>query len=233
MTDDPLLTRARRLWCLLAGSPVVFGGTGIDMAVAPRSALCPPGWVGVVALGEVAIATVPDTPTMRTLACLPRESWLSAGAVLAGLPVVEEVGPARLSYLAPESFRPAAAGCDAVAADDPGVKALLASVPATDESGLAEITSPAFVVREEARVVAAAGYRRWPGGTAHLSVLTDPAERGRGLGRCVASAAVSDALAEGLLPQWRAREEASCRVAAALGFRDLGWHLSLRLAEES
>lgn len=80
--------------------------------------------------------------------------------------------------------------------------------------------------------MAAAGYRLWPRRTAHLSVLTAPAARGRGLARTVASAAVAHALAADLLPQWRARPPASRRVAAALGFEELGAQLSLRPGEE-
>ncbi|MET7870730.1 GNAT family N-acetyltransferase [Streptomyces cyaneofuscatus] len=74
------------------------------------------------------------------------------------------------------------------------------------ESGLEEITSPVFVVRDGgARVLAAAGYAHWPRGTAHVCVLTAPDARGRGLARQVASEATAHALAAGLLPQWRAR----------------------------
>ncbi|PWS40209.1 GNAT family N-acetyltransferase, partial [Streptomyces sp. ZEA17I] len=43
------------------------------------------------------------------------------------------------------------------------------------------------------------------------------------------SEATAHALAAGLLPQWRARPAASRRVAAALGYRELGAQLSVRL----
>jgi hypothetical protein len=36
-------------------------------------------------------------------------------------------------------------------------------------------------------------------------------------------------MTDGLLPQWRARPEPSRRVARALGFRELGAQLSIRL----
>ncbi|MFE0653731.1 GNAT family N-acetyltransferase [Streptomyces sp. NPDC059534] len=68
--------------------------------------------------------------------------------------------------------------------------------------------------------VAGAGYRNWPRRTAHISVLTAPEARGRGLARITASAAVAHALAAGLVPQWRARPPASRRVDAALGFEE-------------
>lgn len=82
-------------------------------------------------------------------------------------------------------------------------------------------------------MLAAAGYRAWPCGTAHISVLTAPRARGRGLARATGSATVVHALAAGLLPQWRARRPASRRAAAALGFEELGAQLSIELAQHS
>ncbi|MFI6160657.1 GNAT family N-acetyltransferase [Micromonospora haikouensis] len=64
---------------------------------------------------------------------------------------------------------------------------------------------------------------------AHLCVLTEPSHRGHGLARAAASAAVADAVTNHLLPQWRARPEPSRRVAQALGFRQLGAQLSIRI----
>jgi hypothetical protein len=54
-----MLDRARLLWCTLAAAPVAFPRRGVAVVVAPESRLCPPGWCGVVTLGESAIATVP------------------------------------------------------------------------------------------------------------------------------------------------------------------------------
>ncbi|WP_425297853.1 GNAT family N-acetyltransferase [Nocardia abscessus] len=65
-----------------------------------------------------------------------------------------------------------------------------------------------------------------PRRVAQLSVLTAPDRRGQGL---TGSAAVEHALENGLLPQWRARTRESRRVAASLGFRELGALLSLEL----
>lgn len=97
--------------------------------------------------------------------------------------------------------------------------------------GSAIVTAPTDAVRGgHGRVVAAAGYRAWPGRAAHVGVLTAPEARGRGLARVTGSAAVAHALAAGLLPQWRARLPASRRVAAALGFEELGFQLSIELA---
>ena len=64
-----------------------------------------------------------------------------------------------------------------------------------------------------------------------LGVLTARDARGRGHATLVAAAATADALAAGLLPQWRARVPASQRVAAKLGYRTLGHQLSVHLAD--
>ncbi|WP_422770554.1 GNAT family N-acetyltransferase [Plantactinospora sp. WMMC1484] len=236
MIDDPLLDRARRLWTGLAGAPVAFKDAAIDVTVSPRSLLCPPGWVGVVGLGSAAIGTAPDGDTAEIvrggLSGLPLTAMTDPAVVDGRLPVVEILGPASLAYCDVAGFRPVGFGLvEMVPAGPAELGVLLASVPAEDagESGLAEVTSPMFVVRAGSEVIAAAGYRTWPSSTAHVSVLTLPTERGRGYARMVAAAAVSHALDGGLLPQWRARPEASRRVARALGFRELGSQLSIRL----
>ncbi|MFI7575923.1 GNAT family N-acetyltransferase [Micromonospora sp. NPDC049497] len=66
-----------------------------------------------------------------------------------------------------------------------------------------------------------------PGGC--TSVGRAPNHRGRGLARAVASVAAADGVANHLLPQWGARPEPSRRVARALGFRQLGAQLSIRI----
>jgi GNAT superfamily N-acetyltransferase len=151
------------------------------------------------------------------------------------LPVVRVLGPATLSYASSDAFRSASPGALAVRqlpGDHPDLRSLEVAAGEDDagEAGLREITSPAFVIRAGGEVVAAAGYQAWPGRVAHISVLTDPAWRGRGLAQVTASATVAHALAAGLLPQWRARPLASRRVAAALGFQELGAQLSIKLA---
>ncbi|MGP3966622.1 GNAT family N-acetyltransferase [Streptomyces sp. 6N223] len=172
----------------------------------------------------------------------PAEAVVDADAVRQVLPVAEVLGPAALAYVSPEGFQPAQpaqpAGASAVERLPGGhgshtdLRELEKRAGEEDagEAGLRAITSPAFVVREGGQVAAAAGYELWPGRVAQVSVLTGPEWRGRGLARLTGSAAVAHALAAGLLPQWRARVPASRRVAAALGFRELGAQLSIRLA---
>jgi GNAT superfamily N-acetyltransferase len=242
MSVDPLLLRARALWETLAAVPLSFPPPGgVSVVSAPKSLLCPPSWTGIVVLGDAAIVTAPTEIAVRALkralARMPISSLTRADVVQARLPVAAVLGPATLSYVSRAGFHPvaaAAADIEQLAPGDDGLHALLRSAGRkdADESGLEEITSPAFVVREGTAVTAAAGYRIWPASTAHISVLTAPRHRGRGLARQVASAAVAHALAADLMPQWRARPAASRRVAIALGFRELGTQLSVSLDQE-
>ncbi|GAA2483261.1 GNAT family N-acetyltransferase [Streptomyces longisporus] len=240
MPIDPLLARARRLWEDLAAVPVPFPPIGdVNVAVSPESGMCPAGWVGVVALGGSAIVTAPDDSAAAivrdALRDLPVQAVVDADSVRTVLPVSRVLGPAVLAYLSPERFRTVHHDVPTVDQLPPNERELrkleeMAGPEDADEAGLDEITSAAFVVRERGQVVAAAGYRTWPGRTAHICVLTAPQARGRGLARVTGSATVAHALAAGLLPQWRARRPASRRVAAALGFAELGAQLSVEMA---
>jgi RimJ/RimL family protein N-acetyltransferase len=231
------LTRVRELWGHLAGTAAGFAPS-ISVAVSPRSGLCPPGWVGIVVIGDTVLSTAPDPEAARlvevALRGLPAAALTSAEVLGRRLRVADVRGPAVLAYLDPADFRPQSGDAKPAPLDPDHAEfrqfLLAAGADDVDESGIQQISTPAFTVRERGRVVAAAGYRDWPCGTAHLSVLTAPAERGRGLARAAASAAVAHAMEEGRLPQWRARPEASRRVARALGFRELGSQVSVRLA---
>ncbi|MCY1140141.1 GNAT family N-acetyltransferase [Actinoplanes sp. Pm04-4] len=248
MSDDLLVEHARRLWAGLAGAPVEFGADGLEVVVSSSSRLCPPGWVGIVRVSEGVIATAPDERSAdvvrRGLGGLGAAALTDVDVVRGRLPVEDVLGPATLAYCDADGFRAGADECRAAAdgvragADD-GVErvavgelgSLIGRVSDDErgEAGLEDIDSAAFVLRSAGEIVAASGYEVWPTGTAHLSVLTDPRHRGRGLARSVASAAVRDALRAGLVPQWRARPEPSRRLARALGFRELGAQLSIRL----
>ncbi|MCL8011385.1 GNAT family N-acetyltransferase [Streptomyces sp. AS02] len=238
MAVDPLLKQAQSVWETLAAVPVSFPPVGgLNVVTSPASQLAPPSWAGILVLGDAAIVTAPTDRAgqvlRRGLAGMPISALTSAEAVRAVLPAEEVLGPAVLGYVSHDGFRlvPTVCSVERLAPGHQDLMTLVESVPPEDagESGMDEITSAAFVVRKGAEVVAAAGFQAWPAAAAHLCVLTAPGERGRGLARQVASAAVAQALADGLLPQWRARLMASRNVARALGFRELGSQLSLRL----
>jgi hypothetical protein len=184
-----LTEQARGRWESLSG-----GGAFAPVprvAVSPRSRMCPPGWVGLVVIGDRVLITAPDQAVadlvQGALGDVVAAAVTSAEVLSRRLPVAELRGPASLAYLDPAEFCPAPGHGIARPLDpgQPGFRQFLraASPEDREESGIEEITSPAFTVQERGQVVAAAGYRDWPEQTAHLSVLTAPAARGRGLAR--------------------------------------------------
>ncbi|AUG77630.1 GCN5 family acetyltransferase [Kitasatospora sp. MMS16-BH015] len=245
MAADTLLAQAHTLWETLARVPVSFAATaatagGVAVVTDPDSGWCPPGWAGVIRLGDTALVAAPDEAAAALLReTLAATTAASATATLTAPTAAPHrrparvLGPAALAYLAAEDFRPAAipAGLALVElpTESPELRVLELESGQEDanEAGLWESTSPVFAVRAEGQVVAAAGYRRWPGDAAHIGILTAPAWRNRGLARATGSAASAHALTAGLLPQWRARVPASRRVATSLGYRELGEQLSL------
>jgi hypothetical protein len=189
-------------------------------------------------LGGAAIATAPTAAAaaaLRTAAAKLRTAdVVDPDALGRVLPLADVSGPAVLSYLAPDRFRPATSPSPVVELPSTHSElrrlAMTAPDQEVEESNLREITSPAFVIRDNGQPVAAAGYRAWPRDTAHLSVLTTPSQRRRGLAKLVGSAAIAHALASNLLPQWRSRPMAAAKFARALGFRELGSQLCIRPA---
>ncbi|PYC78852.1 GNAT family N-acetyltransferase [Streptomyces tateyamensis] len=223
MSSD-LSERARLLWAGLGRAD--FPEAGVSVVVSPDSGLCPPGWCGAVTLGDGTLVTAPTDRAAQRLRAVPV-------ADLARHPEATEViGPAHLAYLDRAEFRPIGQPAVHLPHDDPALVALRAraTAPEADETDLANLSFA--VLAPDGRALAAAGYHVWPGGAAQLNVFADPGERNRGHARSAAAAAVAHALAADLLPQWRARPAASRRVAAGLGFRELGVQYCLRLPTE-
>ena len=150
-------------------------------------------------------------------------------------PVEEFLGPATLAFLSPTSVdirdNPRVTS---VPAGHESVRHLAAACDPQDanESGILAVESSVAVWLVADRVVAASGYQRWHGELGHLSVLVDPAFRGRGLGTAVAARAAGQVLEAGLVPQWRARSTllASRQIARTLGFVELGRQATYKLA---
>jgi RimJ/RimL family protein N-acetyltransferase len=213
---DDLLERARGLWEELAGGRFPDPGT-VRVVEDPDSRICPRGWAGIVRLAGAVLATAPTAAQAELL-----RRTTDPGA----LPVLDLLGPAQLAYTA--DLPPAADPVEWAGAAE--LSELIGAVARdeADESGVAGLRRAA-VVREDGRIIAAAGWVPWPARTAHLCVLTAADARGCGLATQAAAAATADALAAGMLPQWRARTGASQRVAAKLGYRVLGEQLSLHL----
>jgi len=93
-----------------------------------------------------------------------------------------------------------------------------------EEAGIGP-DSRVFGLRLEDRLVAVAGYERWSDQIAQLQVFCHPGYRRRGLAAAPLKAAISHALADNLLPQYRARDGnvASVALAKRVDFVEYGW----------
>jgi len=100
-----------------------------------------------------------------------------------------------------------------------------------DESGLSGMPNRWAALTPEGRVAALAGFERWGTDIAQMGVATSPAERGRGYAAAAAGEAMTAALDDGLVAQWRCQvgNAASERLAAYLGLTLLGRQAAVAL----
>jgi GNAT superfamily N-acetyltransferase len=192
-----------------------------------------------VALGDSSCVSLPHSASawLPVLQRRDLDADLTDPATVARVigPVEEFLGPATLAFLSPTSVdirdNPRVTS---VPAGHESVRHLAAACDPQDaqESGILAVDSSVAVWLIADRVVAASGYQPWHGELGHLSVLVDPAFRGRGLGTAVAAQAVGQVLEAGLVPQWRARTTllASRQIARSLGFAELGRQATYKLA---
>lgn len=231
---SPALERVRAAWArLLSLGDRPFPHAGVHHVTRPVLA------VRVVALGDGVVVAAPDAVGARLTSTLAPDELTRAEAVggVLGHLVQEVIGVADLAYAS--DLAPGAAS----AADDPAVAevaprdarldALREDCPPREwhESGVADL-EPRFGTEDAAGALAAvAGYTVWVGRIAHIGVLAHPRARGTGQARAVAARAVRDALARGLVPQWRAARgnPASAALGRRLGFLPLGAQLTMTL----
>ena len=238
--DDDDFNTVRSLWRTATTSPDGFSRPGWIVEPADGHLAAPNGWVGVIDLrGSVVVATPSRFAAGLTL-MLERASMVSELTDLAAAstifgPFRQTLGPAVLLYGRP--IRPSSARSSVIgplANDDPRVVIVIsqASPDEVDESALGETTSGVFVALDASgEPVAACGWRPWPHGVAHVSVLTAAEHRAQGFGRAAAHAALSAAVTAQLLPQWRAvaTNQASIALATSLGMEPVGRQLSVLL----
>ena len=100
-----------------------------------------------------------------------------------------------------------------------------------DESGLSQMPHRWAGFTSGGHLAAVAGYERWGTDIAQLGVVADPSERGRGYATAAAGAAMTAALDDGLVAQWRCRvgNTASERLADSLGLTRLGRQAAVAL----
>lgn len=148
---------------------------------------------------------------------------------------LEVRGPAYLGYW-PSAHRPRSQGLTEVL-DGDGLARLAFlrdTAPAEwKEAGIGP-DSRVLGLRVEGQIVAVAGYEPWAGHIAQLQVFCHPNYRRRGLAAEPLKAAISSALADHLLPQYRARDAnaASLALARRVGFVEYGWMATVLLPDE-
>lgn len=100
-----------------------------------------------------------------------------------------------------------------------------------NEVGLTALAEQFALVTDQGAAIAGAGYDIWEGILAHLGALVTPELRQQGLATYVSAVAVEEAMASGLVPQWRAQldNSASCATAAKLGFERGGTQTTVLL----
>ena len=148
-------------------------------------------------------------------------------ASCASIQSLEVRGPACLAYWPISSSQPPLRGQAELLEGDglASLRSLRDVAPVEwEEAGIGP-DSRVFGLRAEGQIVAVAGYERWSGEIAQLQVFCHPGYRRRGLAAESLKAAISHALADNLLPQYRARDgnAASLALARRVGFVEYGW----------
>ena len=198
-----------------------------------------------MAFGAAAPVATVDPPLLAT-ARTPLRFALSAGldvdasiwSAIFEDGVEAVVGPAAVRCADRGTFR-AITGDGSVRTlgpqDEAAVARLRAACPPREwEHGGSEVVHPQAGAFSDDELVALAGYEVWGNRIAHISVITHPAHRGRGLGAAVVSHAASLALDRRLVPQYRTLEAnaSSIAIAERLGFEPYARSLSVRLKGE-
>jgi GNAT superfamily N-acetyltransferase len=224
---------ARRLWCTLAGEEDALRPATTTVVRGSRG-IAPPGWTGVVRLGDAWLIEAGDADDEALALLRGMDDPSDPGQVTDALRPARTLGPGELAYL-PAGDRVADLDHDARVQEVPttSLRGWLDSLPVddVDESSVEEMDE-VLVLRRGEDLLGAAGHLRWPAEIGHVGVLVAPGARGAGVGACLGAAATRRALDRGLTPQWRAAawNAASRRIARRIGYREMGRQFSFQLA---
>lgn len=144
------------------------------------------------------------------------------------------IGPAIQAFLNPSRFSPLPGGEGTRLPDPAPLLSRLEAACDPEEWSHAGLDptrpEPCFGVWVEDQLVAAAQNSFWAVDTISPGLIVHPAHRGRGYGKAVLSAAVSDALAQGHLALYQTLRSNTPAVQAAvsLGFTPFATHLAIR-----
>jgi GNAT superfamily N-acetyltransferase len=238
MLSDRSISIATRYWAAHLGCPPhdLFGEScriithGFELVDYP----------GAFALfrGATAIVSIPsDLAEPLRVLLSPLSGGCTSATFASALSAVSAlvIGPAYIGYaetIAPPMHPARTLGSGDAAA----LQALRESCSSTEwEHGGSPLEHPCSGVFVDGQLVALAGYEIWGGAIAHVSVVTRPDFRGRGLGRSAVGHVAQRALSAGLLPQYRTLEanRASIRISETLDFHRFATSMAVRLRPEA
>jgi GNAT superfamily N-acetyltransferase len=233
---EAIPSAVRQLWCTLAGDEgALLPGT--TTVVRGSRGLCPPGWTGVVRLGDAWLIEAGDADDRAIDVLRSLGDPSEPAQVVDALRPARTLGPGELAYLPVDGeVVDLDRGHPVRAVPGPSLRSWLDTLPEGDvgESSVEDMDE-ALVLHRGEQLLGAAGHLVWPADIGHVGLLVAPEERGRGVGSCLAAAATRRVLDRGLSPQWRAAtwNAASRRVAANVGYREMGRQFSFLPGERA
>lgn len=233
LADVGVPDAALSLWRTLAGDSTVLS-PGTTSVVRGSRYICPPGWTGVVRLGDAVVIEAGEAgeDILATLRALDDPS--DPNAVVETLAPTRTLGPGILAYLADSGETPNRRN-DPDVAEVPlsAITAWLDTLPPedVDESSLLGMDH-VMILTSGTDIVAAGGHRDWPALIGHIGVLVAPTARNQGFGTRIGAIATARVLDIGRQPQWRAAagNVASRRAAHRIGYREVGRQFSFTFA---
>lgn len=235
--NDAEMLQVQRMWRELTTAGLGFYDHDLVHKSTDSHRAAPEGWVAIVRLGWQVVVAGPgdqlDRIDSNTRQSTPTQ-LVSAEHVAEFVCPRHTLGPARLYYGATSTPSPSTETIGPLAVDDARVRAVLADATddERDESAIEDTTSGVYVaLTADGGPGAVAGWRVWPHEVAHVSVLGACSHRGTGVGFAASHRALTAAVAAGLLPQWRVREDnlPSIALAERLGLHHVGDQYSIRL----
>lgn len=186
----------------------------------------------VVELSDACVVVGPP-PVTAQLQGLDKGELLDVTLMVARLEFFQPrpIGTASLSYR--DARLTSRVSVTTGPADPTMVEELQEEVSADEwhESGLSDMPQHWAALTPDGRIAALAGFERWGADIAQMGVAANRTERGRGYAAAAAGEAMTAAMNDGLIAQWRCQvgNTASQRLAARLGFTPLGRQAAVAL----
>ena len=223
---------SRTLWTLrhywggrLGVPPTAFDESGVTVGPAEE------GGIQLFFRNDAAVVGAPDAlrdsveSRVTALASVDTDNADEAPGWLTHFDGIEQVlGPTFYGYADRETFNPMESNARVLtSSDSSSFQTFQSHIPDDEwEQGGMQFTPGETVgLFVDGKLIAIAGYNVWEGLLAHLAVVTHPDHRSQGYGQAAVSRATEQALATGLLPQYRTSDAWPWSVMLA---QNLGFH---------